>query len=124
MGRSQSVIFGYGAVIPTFKFVSIFPKTFKYDKNDNIWIANYKNINALFRDTSIRIYYSEGEDTDTIFLTSVYGSDFGFEKGYIYQKVVPVNLLSITETHEGIENWIQSIFPDANTGYFMYGYYT
>lgn len=120
MGRSQGVVFGYGAIVPTQEFVNVFPGTFKHD--DGQWKPKKNNISNI-ETTIAKIFYSEIENADYVFIATSSSVNYNFEKGYIYTQYKNINLEEINNQAAILGPWLLKQFPNSNIGYLMYGYY-
>lgn len=123
MVRSQSVVFGYGAIIPTETFVNLVPGSFVYDNKYKNWVPE-RVLDLDFERNGIQIFYSEIEKTNNIFLTSMTSTDFNFEKGTIFNQVESVDMTTILQEQANMDNFIRTYFPGINPGFYMYAYYT
>ena len=123
MGRSQGVIFGYGAVIPTSEFVAEFPDTFDYHPDYKEWIPNEEVLDELVIPGG-RVFYSAMDTTDEIFVATKSSADYRFEKGYIFHVSVEIDLMKINQERQIIEPWLRETFQGATINYLHYGYYT
>lgn len=122
MGRSQGVVFGYGAIVPTQDFVRLFPGSFEINQQSQQWEA--KNIDTLNLGNLIRVFYSVDELTDKIFIATKSAVDYGFEKGDICEPFSQVNMNLIIQEGNLLAPWLTQNFPNAPFGFMMYGYYT
>lgn len=120
MGRSQGVVFGYGAIIPTKKFVKLFPGTFEH--THEYWTPKTNRIFDIETNV-IKIFYSQLENTDQVFIATRSSVNYGFEKGFIVSDFVSVDMNKINNESQILASWLTEHFPNYPSGYMMYGYY-
>jgi len=110
----MSVTFGYGAVIPVQTFINVFPGSFRYE---NGWVATGEQP----LDTNlVKFIYPEYETAETIFITTVGATDFGFEKGRVWIEYTGVDLERIIEQAHQLKPWLEQQFPNNPVGFYMY----
>lgn len=121
MSRSQGVVFGYGAIIPTRDFVLLFPRSFVFNDRFSRWEEG--TISKL-NNNLVHVFYSINDLTDTIFITTKSAIQYRFEKGCIRTPDVGIDMNRII--HEGylLTPWLMQHFPKASVGFMMYGCYT
>lgn len=130
MGRSQGVVFGFGAIIKISDFVAKYPNTFEYDENSKDW-SSTDELDEIFDSEGraesnisegIKLFYCEME-SDIVFIATEHSTVYPFEKGYIWHPFVDIDMDAIDQEKEIVETWLYKEFPHSEIGFKMYGYY-
>jgi hypothetical protein len=99
----------------------MFPGSFIHNPQNDEWVEG--NVSQLGND-STQIFYSYDEASDHVFIATKSSVEYDFEKGYIWNRYLPVHMQAIDQERAVLKPWLRQHFPTAPIGYLMYGYYT
>ena len=119
MGRSQGIIFGYGAIVPTEVYARLFPGSFSYQDSTLEWTPID---DSKLRTNVVRVFTSDGIPSKNVFVATPSSVDFGFEKGSVYTSSLQVDMNKINTEGNVLSPWLQQTFPGVAIGYMIYGY--